>query len=135
MGRRPALILADILFISGSLLMGLAATLPAVILGRFLVGLGVGVASVIVPVFLAECSELSCRAELVTANVLMITAGQFVSYLVNYGFSHVSGTWRWMLGVAAVPALLQLVGLRLLPETPQWLLSQVRHQRCPPQEV
>jgi SP family myo-inositol transporter-like MFS transporter 13 len=124
LGRCPTLALADFLFIAGSLLMGVIGTLPSVILGRILVGLGVGVASVVVPVFLAECSEPSVRAALVSANVLMITAGQFVSYLVNYGFSFVPGTWRWMLGVAALPAALQLVGLQFLPETPQWLLSQ-----------
>lgn len=126
LGRRPALMLADALFISGSLLMGLVATTAAVVAGRVLVGLGVGVASVTVPVFLAECTEPRVRAELVTANVLMITGGQLVSYVVNYALTYAPGTWRWMLGVAAAPAALQLVGLQLLPETPQWLLAKAR---------
>jgi SP family myo-inositol transporter-like MFS transporter 13 len=48
----------------------------------------------------------------------MITGGHFVSYLVNCAFSFVPGTWRWILGATALPAALQLVGLRFLPETP-----------------
>ena len=129
-GRRPTLMLADALFISGSLLMGLVATTAAVLAGRVLVGLGVGVASVTVPVFLAECTEARVRAELVTANVLMITGGQLVSYVANYALTYVPGTWRWMLGAAAAPAALQLAGLQFLPETPQWLLAKVRCSLC-----
>lgn len=53
--------------------------------------------------------------------------GQLLSYLVNFGLSHVVGTWRWMLGVAAVPAVVQLIGLLVLPESPRWLLQKV----CP----
>jgi Sugar (and other) transporter len=60
------------------------------------------------------------RATLVTVNVLMITTGQFVAYLLDYLFTYVPGTWRWMLGVAALPALLQAAGLMFLPESPRW---------------
>lgn len=56
-----------------------------------------------------------------STNVLMITGGQFFSYLVNLGFTEVPGTWRWMLGVAAVPAIIQFVLMLFLPESPRWL--------------
>ena len=81
-----------------------------------------------VPVFIAECTQPSARATLVSANVLMITGGQLISYVVNSGLAFVPGTWRWMLGIAAAPAALQLLGLRKVPETPHWLLRKVR--RC-----
>ena len=53
------------------------------------------------------------------AQVLMITTGQFVAYLVDFCFTFVPGTWRWMLGVAALPAVLQAAGLLFLPESPR----------------
>ena len=62
--------------------------------GRALVGLGVGLASVTVPVYIAECAPPAVRAGLVSANVLMITGGQFLAYVVDYLFSYVPGTWR-----------------------------------------
>lgn len=57
-------------------------------------GLGVGISSVTVPVYLAEITPPDLRARLVSANVLAITAGQFLAYAVNFGASHLPGTWR-----------------------------------------
>lgn len=64
------------------------------IVGRALVGVGVGLASVTVPVYIAESAPADARAMLVTVNVLMITGGQFVAYLADYAFTFVPGTWR-----------------------------------------
>lgn len=127
LGRRAALLAADALFIAGSLLMAAAPAPALLIAGRGLVGLGIGTASVVVPLFIAESVPAAVRAELVSANVLMITLGQFVAYLVNFGLSHVPHEWRWMLGVAALPAAAQLAGLLRAPETPHWLMSKVWH--------
>ncbi|KAG0494299.1 hypothetical protein HPP92_005293 [Vanilla planifolia] len=73
------------------------------------------------PVYIAEASPSEIRGGLVSTNVLMITGGQFLSYLVNLAFTEVPGTWRWMLGVAAVPAILQFFLMLGLPESPRWL--------------
>ena len=123
-GRRASLALADVLFGAGSLLMACAASPWVIVVGRVLVGFGIGIASVVVPVYIAECVHARFRAELGSANVLAITGGQLASYLVSYGRSHLRGQWRWMLAVAAAPAALQLAGLRFVPETPQWLLRK-----------
>lgn len=122
-GRRKALLLGDVLFTVGALLMSAAQSTLGLVLGRLAVGLGIGLASVAVPVYIAECTPPATRATLVTANVLLITTGQFVSYLVDYAFTFVAGTWRWMLGVAALPAALQALALLLAPESPRWLLA------------
>eukprot|EP00210_Caulerpa_lentillifera_P001632 g1570.t1 len=142
-GRRTALLIGDGLFCTGAILMATATTVTALIIGRIIVGLGVGLASVTVPVYIAECSSVSLRASLITVNVLMITSGQLVSYIVNYFFTFVPGTWRWMLGVAGVPALFQFLVLCFLPESPRWLFLKEKRQKAlkvlkllmPPDEI
>ena len=67
-------------------------------------GLGVGLASVTVPVYIAECAAADVRATLVTINVLMITGGQFVAYAADYLFTFVPGTWRCAAARPAAPA-------------------------------
>ncbi|XP_076884882.1 inositol transporter 1-like [Bidens hawaiensis] len=120
-GRKRATLLADVVFALGSFVMAGAPDPYVLILGRFLVGLGVGVASVTAPMYIAEAAPSEIRGGLVSTNVLMITGGQFLSYLVNLAFTQVPGTWRWMLGVAAVPAIIQFVLMLFLPESPRWL--------------
>ncbi len=123
LGRKSTLLLGDLLFTLGALLMGLAPTPTILILGRALVGLGVGLASVTVPVYIAECAPAGSRATLVTVNVLMITTGQFMAYFVDWACTFLPGTWRWMLGLAAVPSVVQGVLLVGLPESPRWLMA------------
>ncbi|KAL8154536.1 hypothetical protein AgCh_000052 [Apium graveolens] len=86
-GRKRATILADVIFIIGSLGMAAAPDPYVLIFGRFLVGLGIGTASVTAPMYIAEASPSEIRGGLVSTNVLMITGGQFLSYLVNLAFT------------------------------------------------
>ncbi|XP_057546898.1 inositol transporter 1 isoform X1 [Amaranthus tricolor] len=123
-GRKKATLLADFVFAAGSAVMAVAPDPYVLIFGRFLVGLGIGMASVTAPVYIAEASPAEVRGGLVSTNVLMITGGQFLSYLVNLAFTQVPGTWRWMLGVAGVPAIIQFVGMLFLPESPRWLYQK-----------
>lgn len=125
-GRKKATLIADVIFIMGAIGMAAAPDPYLLILGRFLVGMGVGVASVTSPVYIAEASPSEIRGSLVSTNVLMITAGQFLSYIVNLSFTRVSGTWRWMLGVSAFPAILQFLLMLFLPESPRWLFIKNR---------
>jgi SP family myo-inositol transporter-like MFS transporter 13 len=89
-GRKKATLIADVVFAVGSIVMAAAPDPYVLILGRLLVGLGVGVASVTAPVYIAEASPSEIRGGLVSTNVLMITGGQFLSYLVNLAFTEVS---------------------------------------------
>lgn len=88
-GRKKATIIADVIFILGAIVMAAAPDPYILILGRVLVGLGVGIASVTAPVYIAELSPSEIRGGLVATNVLMITGGQFISYLVNLSFTQV----------------------------------------------
>jgi MFS transporter, SP family, solute carrier family 2 (myo-inositol transporter), member 13 len=88
-GRKKATLLADVIFTAGSIVMAAAPDPYVLILGRLLVGLGVGIASMTAPVYIAEASPSEVRGGLVGTNVLMITGGQFISYLVNLAFTEV----------------------------------------------
>ncbi|KAJ0034629.1 hypothetical protein Pint_25729 [Pistacia integerrima] len=88
-GRKKATLLADIVFTAGAIVMAAAPDPYVLILGRLLVGLGVGVASVTAPVYIAEAAPSEVRGGLVSTNVLMITGGQFLSYLVNLAFTEI----------------------------------------------
>ena len=88
-GRKKATLLADVVFAIGAAVMAAAPDPYILIAGRFLVGMGVGVASVTAPVYIAEASPSEIRGGLVSTNVLMITVGQFLSYLINLAFTQV----------------------------------------------
>ncbi|XP_043710550.1 inositol transporter 4-like [Telopea speciosissima] len=121
LGRRYSILIADVLFIAGAVIMALAWAPWVILLGRIFVGLGVGMASMTTPLYISEVSPARIRGALVSTNGLLLTGGQFLSYLLNLGFTKVPGTWRWMLGVAAVPAFVQFILMWLLPESPRWL--------------
>ncbi|KAL0720555.1 hypothetical protein Bca4012_035154 [Brassica carinata] len=129
-GRKKATLFADVVFAAGAIVMAAAPDPYVLISGRFLVGLGVGVASVTAPVYIAEASPSEVRGGLVSTNVLMITGGQFLSYLVNSAFTQVPGTWRWMLGVSGVPAVVQFGLVLFMPESPRWLYMKNRKEEA-----
>ena len=103
--------------------MGLATTIDVITVGRFVVGTGVGIASSVVPIFLAEIAPTAVRGRVVTASQLAITFGQFSSYFVCLA---VKPSWRLMLGLAVAPAALQFLGMLWLPESPRWLMKHGR---------
>ncbi|XP_074583994.1 putative inositol transporter 2 [Curcuma longa] len=129
-GRRPSIIIADLLFFVGALVMALAPAPGIIILGRILVGFGVGMASMTSPLYISEASPAKIRGALVSMNGLLITGGQFVSYLINLAFTKTPGTWRWMLGVAGIPAVLQFFLMWSLPESPRWLYRKDRKEEA-----
>uniref|UniRef100_A0A453CJ06 Major facilitator superfamily (MFS) profile domain-containing protein n=1 Tax=Aegilops tauschii subsp. strangulata TaxID=200361 RepID=A0A453CJ06_AEGTS len=127
-GRRPSLIIADVLFLAGAAIMAFAPSPAVIIVGRVFVGLGVGMASMTAPLYISEVSPARIRGALVSTNGLLITGGQFMAYLINLAFTKVPGTWRWMLGIAGFPALLQFILMLTLPESPRWLYRQGRKE-------
>ncbi|XWS15994.1 hypothetical protein CRYUN_Cryun34aG0048700 [Craigia yunnanensis] len=129
-GRRSALLIADFLFFIGAVLMASAPGAALLIVGRIFVGVGVGMASMTSPLYISEASPAKIRGALVSTNGFLITGGQFLSYLINLAFTKTRGTWRWMLGVAGLPALLQFVLMLLLPESPRWLFRKGREEEA-----
>ncbi|XP_057866987.2 probable inositol transporter 2 [Cryptomeria japonica] len=142
-GRRTALLIADIVFFIGAILMASAPNPALLIVGRVCVGLGIGMASFTSPLYISEASPSKVRGALVSTNGFLITGGQFLSYIINLGLSRAPGTWRWMLGVAGLPAILQFFLMFYLPESPRWLYRKKREAEAiailkriyPPEEV
>jgi major inositol transporter-like SP family MFS transporter len=131
-GRRKTIILLAVLFLVGALSCVFAPTFEVMVVGRVILGLAVGGASSVVPVYLAELAPYEIRGSLAGRNELMIVIGQLAAFAVNaiIGnlWSEFGGVWRIMLAVAAVPAVALFFGMLRMPESPRWLISQGRTQ-------
>lgn len=123
-GRRPVLGIADFTFIGGAVGQAVSRTVWSMVGCRFLVGIGVGLASCVAPLYIQELSPTRLRGRMVVLNVVMITLGQVIAYGIDAGFANVSGGWRWMVGLGCVPAAFQLVMLAYLPESPRVLVRR-----------
>ncbi|XP_020225527.1 inositol transporter 4 [Cajanus cajan] len=130
LGRKKSILTSDVVFFLGAVVMAAAPAPWVIIIGRVLVGLGVGMASMTAPLYISEASPHSIRGALVCVNSLLLTGGQFLSYLINLAFTKTPGTWRWMLGVAGLPAAVQFILMLSLPESPRWLYSQGKEEEA-----
>ncbi|CAO0797537.1 unnamed protein product [Mucor circinelloides] len=122
-GRKPLVLCAAAIFIVGSLLLTFAMSYAALLSGRLVVGLGVGIASMIIPVYISEVAPKSFRGQLATLNTLVITFGQVMAYVVNIVYSQKPSGWRYMFGVGAIPAIIQLVIMPFMPESPRRMVA------------
>ncbi len=125
LGRKRSLILGAVLFVAGSILCGMAWNPEVLIVGRFILGVAIGLASFTAPLYLAEIAPESIRGAMISLYQLMITIGILVAFLSDTAFSY-SGNWRWMLGIIAVPGALFLLGVFFLPYSPRWLMMRGR---------
>ena len=123
-GRKPGLMMAAAIFAVSSLGMASSTTLSIFVMMRFAAGIGVGMASMLSPMYIAEVSPASIRGRNVAINQLTIVIGILVTNLVNYTLSdNGPDAWRWMFGLGTVPAILFLIGVIFLPESPRWLVK------------
>ena len=109
-GRRPIILLAAIIFTIGAVMLAAAGSFAGLVTGRLVVGVGIGLASLATPVYIAEAAPSHVRGKLVTLNTLFITVGQVVAGVVDGLFAETEGGWRYMLGLSGVPSLLMTVG-------------------------
>ncbi len=123
LGRRKLLIATAVIFAAGALICAGAHSPWMLITGRIIVGLGIGLSSGTVPVYISEVSPAESRGWTVSLFQLAITVGILGAYVVDYAFARVQG-WRWMFGLAVVPAAAFALGMLYLPESPRWLARQ-----------
>lgn len=125
-GRRTLLIVTALVFAAGSILCAAASSPTMLIVGRIVVGVGIGLSSGTVPVYISEVSPPDARGWTVSLFQLAITIGILLAYMVDYAFARTQG-WRWMFGLALVPAAIFGCGMLFLPESPRWLARRGRH--------
>jgi len=121
-GRRRLIIIAAIIFAVGAIGTATVPDVGLLIAGRIVVGIAIGIASEVTPLYISEVSPSGTRGSLVSLNQLAITIGIVISYLVDYSLSAIQG-WRYMLGLAAIPAMILGIGMLPLPDTPRWLVN------------
>lgn len=133
LGRKKIILAMALIFMLGSLGCAMAPNVVLMILFRFILGLAVGGAAAIVPIYIAEIVPANRRWQFVTLQELMIVSGQLIAYTSNAAINEVWGgetTWRWMLGVACVPAVVLWVGMLFLPDTPRWYVMHGRYREA-----
>ncbi|MCV7088875.1 sugar porter family MFS transporter [Mycobacterium interjectum] len=124
-GRKKSMVLIAVSYAVFALLAALSVSLPMLLAARFLLGLTIGVTVVVVPVYVAESSPAAVRGSLLTAYQLAIVSALILGYLTGYLLAG-THSWRWMLGLAAVPAILLLPLLIRMPDTARWYLLKGR---------
>ena len=123
-GRKPGLMLAALIFAVSSIGIAISSGLTLFVVMRFAAGIGVGMASMLCPMYIAEVSPAKVRGRNVAINQLTVVIGILVTNLVNYFLADTGpDAWRWMFGLGTVPSVIFLIGVIWLPESPRWLLK------------
>jgi len=130
-GRKPGLMLSALIFAISSCGMAFSHGLSLFIIMRFAAGIGVGMASMLSPMYIAEVSPAKLRGRNVAINQLTIVLGILITNLVNYGLAD-KGTdaWRWMFGLGVIPSVLFFLGVLWLPESPRWLVKAGKQEQA-----
>ncbi len=130
LGRKKTLLLLAVIFTAGALLTAISPNLVFFLVCRIIVGLGIGAAASVVPVYIAEIAPSRLRGTLVTFNQLAVTVGIAISYGVDLAFTHAGLGWPPMFASAAIAGIALFLGMLLCPETPRWLASKGRWDKA-----
>ncbi|MCO5586022.1 hypothetical protein L7F22_039959 [Adiantum nelumboides] len=129
-GRKPSMLLGGASFLIGAAINGAAKDVAMLIIGRILLGVGVGFANQSVPVYLSEMAPAKYRGGLNIVFQLAITIGILCANLINYGTGKLTPWgWRLSLGLAAVPAAIMTIGSALLPDTPNSMIERGEYEK------
>lgn len=131
-GRKLSMLFGGVLFCAGAIINGFAQGVWMLILGRILLGFGIGFANQSVPLYLSEMAPYKFRGALNIGFQLSITIGILVANVLNYFFAKIHGGWGWRLslGGAMVPALIITVGSLVLPDTPNSMIERGQHDEA-----
>lgn len=129
-GRKSVLLGSNVIFVIGTIVQLAAKTVWTMIAGRFVLGLGVGTASLISPLMLSELAPSKYRGRLIVTNCMFITGGQLVAYFINWGLTNVSHGWRISVGLCMVPPVVQFALFWFLPDTPRFYVINGQYEKA-----
>ena len=124
--RRRTKIISGSVYVIGAFACAFSQSYWQILASRFWLGLAVGTASFVAPMYIAELVPPRIRGGVVSFNQLMITTGILLAYIADWGFAGFSNNWRWMFGVAAVPGAALAIGMYFMPFSPRWLVEKGR---------
>ena len=130
-GRRRIILLLAVLFFIGTAIVVFTPNFEVLVVGRICLGLAVGGASAVVPVFLSEMAPYEIRGSIAGRNEVAIVIGQLSAFVINAIIGNVSDNpsiWRVMFAISALPAVALFIGMLRMPESPRWLVEKGRHE-------
>lgn len=128
-GRRNIIIFSCLIFLLGILFIITAHSFLSLLIARLLLGVGVGIVAVVVPLYLAEVAPTNIRGKSVTVFQLFLTIGILLAYVVDLYFTP-TGNWRAMFAVIMLPAAILLISMMVLPQSPRWLVTKSRYSKA-----
>jgi sugar porter (SP) family MFS transporter len=114
----------------GALGSALAQTSTQLIIARLVLGIAVGTASFVAPMYISELAPKKIRGGVTSFNQLMVVSGIMVAYIVNWALKDTANNWRWMLGLGALPGLVLAIGMFFQPYSPRWLVENDREDEA-----
>ena len=130
LGRKNILLLSAVIFIVGSIFCSISQNVIELILSRTFVGCAVGIVSFAGPLYLSEISSREKRGSIVSFYQIALTFGILLSYLINYICAHVEYTWRAMLFMGAIPAIILFLGMIFQSDTPRWYVLKGKFEKA-----
>ncbi len=128
--RKWTKVIAGSVYVGAAIGCALSVDVGMLIGFRFLLGLAVGTASFVSPLYISEVSPPKVRGGLVSFNQLAVVSGILLAYIVNFAFKDLANEWRWMLGVAAIPGAVLAIGMLTVPNTPRWLMMHDKDDKA-----
>jgi sugar porter (SP) family MFS transporter len=131
LGRKRFMLVSAVLFFVSAIGCALPQNMLQFLVFRFIGGLGIGSASILAPLYIAEVSPARIRGALVSVNQMAIVTGILLAYFVNWAFAGIGpSNWRWMFGMGALPSVVFFLLLLRVPESPRWLVKQSRESEA-----
>ena len=130
LSRRRTKIIAGCIYVVGALGSAFSQTAPELITARFVLGIAVGTASFVSPMYISELAPKRIRGGVTSFNQLMIVSGIIAAYIVNWALKDATDNWRWMLGLGAIPGPRLAIGMYFQPFSPRWLVQQDREHEA-----